>query len=138
MLINSTPYPQFFGSVFSHYNDTNYMGNSGRDPKFAKIDKKLLELAEKGCGVIGIVADVSGSGDTAMLEEAQELVKMTGVTYPNLIPWDGFYTKLPAAAVPTTYFVDSRGRVLGDPVVGAREGREYKQLLLELLQTVEK
>ena len=92
------------------------------------------EMAEKGCGVIGIVADVSGSGDTAMLEEAQELVEMTGVTYPNLIPWEGFYTKLPAAAVPTTYFVDSQGRVLGDPVVGAREGKEYKQLLLELLQ----
>ena len=46
--INSTPYPQFFGAVFSLYNDTNYMGNSGRDPQFVKIDKKLLELAEKG------------------------------------------------------------------------------------------
>ena len=48
MEINSTPYPQFFGAAFSLYNDTNYMGNSGRDPEFIKIDRKLLELAERG------------------------------------------------------------------------------------------
>ena len=48
MEINSTPYPQFFGAAFSLYNDTNYMGNSGRDPNFVPIDRKLLALAEKG------------------------------------------------------------------------------------------
>ena len=46
--INSTDYPQFFGSVFSLYNDTNYMGNCGRNKNFVRIDKKLLTLAEKG------------------------------------------------------------------------------------------
>ena len=46
--INSSPYPQFFGAVFSLYNDTNYMGNSGRDPLFEAMDRKLLALAEKG------------------------------------------------------------------------------------------
>ena len=46
--INSTPYPQFFGAAFSLYNDTNYMGNSGRNADFVKIDHKLLALAEKG------------------------------------------------------------------------------------------
>ena len=48
MEINSTPYPQFFGAAFSLYNDTNYMGNSGRNTDFVKIDHQLLELAEKG------------------------------------------------------------------------------------------
>ena len=28
--VNSTPYPQFVGAVFSLYNCTNYMGNCGR------------------------------------------------------------------------------------------------------------
>ena len=46
--INATPYPQFFGAAFSLYNDTNYMGNCGRDPYFEKLDKKLLKLAEQG------------------------------------------------------------------------------------------
>ena len=48
MEINSTDYPQFVGSVFSLYNDTNYMGNCGRSPDFVKIDEKLLKLAERG------------------------------------------------------------------------------------------
>ncbi|MCR5088998.1 MAG: 2-hydroxyacyl-CoA dehydratase family protein [Oscillospiraceae bacterium] len=48
MEINSSPYPQFFGAVFSLYNDTNYMGNCGRNAEFVRKDKKLLELAERG------------------------------------------------------------------------------------------
>ena len=48
MASNSTPYPQFFGAAFSLSHDTNYIGNSGRDPEFIKIDRKLLELAERG------------------------------------------------------------------------------------------
>ena len=40
--INSTPYPQFIGATFSLYNDTNYMGNCGRFPIFAEIDKKIM------------------------------------------------------------------------------------------------
>ncbi len=46
--INSTDYPQFFGAVFSLYNDTNYMGNCGRNPAFIKMDAKIQELAERG------------------------------------------------------------------------------------------
>jgi hypothetical protein len=46
--INSTAYPQFVGAPFSLYNDTNYMGNCGRSPLFPPVDKKILELAERG------------------------------------------------------------------------------------------
>ena len=46
--VNSTPYPQFFGAVFSLYNDTNYMGNCGRSAEFPLIDKKIMDLVHKG------------------------------------------------------------------------------------------
>ena len=46
--INSTYYPQFVGSVFSLYNDTNYMGNCGRSELFPPIDKKIMKLVHKG------------------------------------------------------------------------------------------
>ena len=46
--INCTNYPQFVGAVFSLYNDTNYMGNCGRNEEFCRKDKKLLALAERG------------------------------------------------------------------------------------------
>lgn len=46
--INSTPYPQFVGAVFSLYNDTNFMGNGGRSAEFPKIDDKIMKLVYKG------------------------------------------------------------------------------------------
>ncbi len=46
--VNSTPYPQFFGAVFSLYNDTNYMGNCGRSAEFPLIDEKIMKLVHKG------------------------------------------------------------------------------------------
>ena len=45
---NGTDYPQFVGSVFSLYNDTNYMGNCGRSELFPPIDKKISKLVEQG------------------------------------------------------------------------------------------
>ena len=46
--VNSTPYPQFFGAVFSLYNDTNYMGNCGRSSEFPEIDEKIAKLVRQG------------------------------------------------------------------------------------------
>jgi len=46
--VNSTPYPQFVGAVFSLYNDTNYMGNCGRSEEFPKIDEKIMNLVHQG------------------------------------------------------------------------------------------
>ena len=55
--INSTPYPQFVGAVFSLYNDTNYMGNCGRSPEFPLIDKKIMALVHKGYAKKNMLAD---------------------------------------------------------------------------------
>ena len=46
--VNSTPYPQFVGAVFSLYNCTNYMGNCGRYAEFNKIDDKIMKLVSQG------------------------------------------------------------------------------------------
>lgn len=46
--VNSTPYPQFVGAVFSLYNNTNYMGNCGRSKEFPLIDEKIMKLVHKG------------------------------------------------------------------------------------------
>lgn len=46
--INSTPYPQFTGAVFSLYNNTNYLGNCGRSEEFPLIDEKIMKLVHKG------------------------------------------------------------------------------------------
>ena len=46
--VNSTDYPQFLGAVFCLYNDTNYMGNSGKSVVFPKIDQQISNLVRQG------------------------------------------------------------------------------------------
>ena len=94
-------------------------------------------LADKGCGIIGVVCDVNGPYDTVQIQTAEEIIADTGVTYRNLLPWDGFDAALPAEYIPTTYFVDSQGRLIGEAAVGARGADDYEALLNEALASLE-
>ena len=93
-------------------------------------------LAEKECAIVGVVIDVPGADDTAMVETAREILGETGVTYLNLVPWETCFEDLPAQFVPTTFFVDSEGHLVGEPAVGARGADEYETLIDDLLGTV--
>ena len=86
-------------------------------------------LADKDCAIIGVVCDVAGPEDDGHIQAAGEIIGDTGVTYRNLIPWDGFDAALPAEYIPTTYFVDSEGKLVGEPAVGARGADDYEALL---------
>ena len=83
------------------------------------IEKLHQEYASKGGGVVGIVADVPAD-DSTFLENAQTIVKESGVTYTNIRAWEGFTELLELQGVPTTYFVDSKGKLIGAPVIGAQ------------------
>ena len=93
-------------------------------------------LQEKGCGIIGVVGDVEGVNDEEHLQQALEILETTGVTYPNLIPWDHWYAMLPVPGFPTTFFVDSEGNIIGEPAVGARGADDYEALLDEALAAI--
>ena len=90
-------------------------------------------LGEKDCAIIGVVCDVAGKDDSAMIGTAKEIIADTGVTYLNLVPWESFAGDLPSQFVPTTYFIDSNGQVVGDAAIGARGADEYEALLDEVL-----
>lgn len=95
-----------------------------------ELEELSKEYADKGVAVVGLVVDVTESDDS-LLSEAQEIVGDTGVTYLNLKAWDGLKDQLSAVATPTTYFVDSSGSLVGDPVIGASV-EKYRQSLDEL------
>ncbi len=93
-------------------------------------------LQEKGCGIIGVVGDVEGVNDEGHIQEALEILESTGVTYPNLLPWDNWEYMLPVPGFPTTFFVDSEGNIIGEPAVGARGADDYEALLDEALAAI--
>ena len=95
-------------------------------------------IKEKGCSVIGIVVDVPSISNTSMVDTAKDILGDTGVTYLNLVPWFTIRDDLPAAFIPTTYFIDSEGHIIGEPAVGARGADEYEKLIDEAIAASEK
>ncbi len=92
-------------------------------------------LKEKECAIVGLVIDVEGPEDKALLDEAKDILADTGVSYLNLFPWDGWYRDLPAQFIPTSYFVDREGHIVGKAAVGARAADEYEKLIDALLES---
>ena len=90
-------------------------------------------LAEKDCAIVGVVVDVAGLDDTARLETAREIIADTGVTYMNLFPWYTLMEAFPAQFIPTSYFVNSEGQIVGEAAIGARGADDYEALIDELL-----
>ncbi len=104
-------------------------------PELEKLNKKL---AEKNCTLIGIVCDVGGINDVSHVETAKEIIKSTSVTYMNLLPWNGFNSQLPSQFIPTTYFIDSQGKIVGEAVVGAKGAGDYEAIIDSLLAQMQK
>ena len=100
-----------------------------------ELEKMNEEFKEKGGAIIGLVNDVP-VGNNKYLQEAQTIVKETGVTFPNLKVWDGFENDLETVGTPVTYFVDSNGKLVGEPILGAHVDK-YKEKMEQFLSEAE-
>ena len=101
-------------------------------PELEKLNK---EWAKKGGAVVGLVDDVP-LDNNAYLEDAKDIVEQTGVTYTNLRAWDGYDDVMSTVGTPTSYFVDSKGKIVGTPVLGASL-KQYKEKMEEYLSQAE-
>ena len=100
-----------------------------------EIEKMYQEYSSQGGGVVGLVVDVPVDNNR-FLENAQAIVKETGVTYPNLRAWEGYNKLLEHQGTPTTYFVDSKGKLIGAPILGAQVAT-YPKEMADLLSKAE-
>ena len=100
-----------------------------------ELEKMNKEFQKKGGAIVGLVDDVPVDNN-AYLKEAQAIVKDTGVTYTNLRAWEGYEDVLSSVGTPTTYFVDSQGKLIGEPILGANLNK-YKEKMEEYLSQAE-
>lgn len=98
------------------------------------LEELSHELEEKGCQLVGLCDDALG-GDEAILTEAKQILEENGVTYTNIVQTEDLRQTLQLSAFPTTYFVDSEGKVLTLPVVG-RDIDQYRARIDEALAIV--
>ena len=95
-------------------------------PELQAISERLQE---KRCGLIGLLYD---GEDLEALEAGKQLMADNGVTYPVILPPGNIDSLFPLEAFPTTYFVDSGGKILGEPIIGAYVD-QYEATVEELL-----
>ena len=84
--------------------------------------------------LIGIIADVM-EGDADMLAEAKAIIEETGADYPHLLLNEELYMNLVGASdsVPTTYFFNQKGELLGY-LVGAQSKEGWEEIINGLLE----
>ena len=95
-------------------------------PELEAINSRLAEL---DCAVVGLLYD---GDDPDALKTAKGIMEENGVTYTVILPPENVDSLFPLEAYPTSYFVSSDGRILGEPVVGAYTDR-YEEVIQELL-----
>ena len=84
-------------------------------PELVEVHK---EFQEKGCGIVGI-EDERKEMDAAMREYAASVLESLGVSFPSVLTVKGNEVLDLVSGYPTTFFVDSEGKVLGKPIEGA-------------------
>ncbi len=87
--------------------------------------------------MIGIISDVM-EGDEEGSATAKDLIAQTGADYPHLLLNESLYSNLLGGvdSVPTTFFVNQKGEVLGY-VVGANSKENWEGMIDELLAETE-
>lgn len=85
-------------------------------PELGKWAKNISPDAQ----IIGIVCDISNSNDSAVISDAKDILQDANANFINIIPDESLQNFLQEVeAVPTTFLVDSKGNIVGEPVVGA-------------------
>ena len=100
-----------------------------------EISSVYSQVKSKGVNIIGVAKD--GPGNTAAI---QKIVDDTGASYKMYIPSasmlnSSFMSKV--TFVPTTFFADGDGNLVGEPVSGTRTASAWQKIINERLAMVE-
>lgn len=99
---------------------------------------KLYDSRPKDSNIISICVDTVDNKDA--VEFATKVMDDAGAKFLTLIPDDVLQKALTdrATLFPTTIFVDSKGKIIGQPHFGGRTEDDYRQAILDRLEQVEK
>ena len=107
-------------------------------PELARLSR---DMESQGVQVVGIPSDcVDNSFAPApmLVAYAKELLGGAGADYPQLLPNVDMYMKFLASvnSVPTTFFVDETGTLVGQVYIGSRDYDAWAAIIQETLALV--
>lgn len=90
------------------------------------IQKLYEEVKKDNINVIGIIADTP---DDENQQLAKNILKKKDVKFDNIIPDETIKNGLlkDTTSMPTTFFVDSNGNIIGDFIIGSHSKEDYKK-----------
>lgn len=95
---------------------------------------KLGDAMPEGTQLVGIVVDIS---DKETLDEAIAILNDSNASFTNLLVSEEMMSYLQTlVGVPTTIFVDAKGTIVGEPLVGSRSGADYRKEIEKALKLV--
>ena len=94
-----------------------------------ELGRMAGELEEQGCQLVGLCTDAM---DDEVAAAAGQLLRDAGASYLNLRCTEAIMEDISLLAWPTTYFVDSEGRLLTAPFEGA-DPDTYREILADCL-----
>ena len=107
---------------------------------------KLSDEYEQNGGQVQIIGlctdlvDMDTNRVDSQIELANQIVELTGADYTHLVPDDEMLNFLMEniIGVPTTFFVDSQGKEVGESVIGARDQAAWQEEINNRLAMLEK
>ena len=109
--------------------------------EMADLGRLAQDMKAQGVQVVGLLSDAIGlslAPEEDTLLKARQIVESTGADYPHLLPTKDLYWRVigQITAVPTTFFVDASGRLVGYAYQGARSYDAWKAILEETLASL--
>ncbi len=106
-------------------------------PDLGDLERAYKDQGFEILGITGDVIDPSGNLREKQMQDARNIIEDTGITYPVLIPSPELLEYVDLVAYPTTYFVDSRGNMLGEARIGSMQRDAWENLIREYLADAE-
>ena len=102
--------------------------------EMADLGRLAEDMKAEGVQIVGLLSDATDASLSSVeykVNLAREIAEATGASYPHLLPSKKLYRKVISgiSAVPTTFFVDETGAIVGGPYVGARNYSAWKQII---------
>lgn len=106
-------------------------------PDLAEI---LKERQDKGFNIIGVVTDVQNTDEGMQeyaAEEAHKIIDQTGANYTHLLLSSDIITNMVEPysinSIPTTFFVDSNGKVIDGPHIGSLSKSGWDKIIDDVM-----
>lgn len=95
-------------------------------PNLIKLNK---EFEKKGGQIVGLVFDAV---EDDLIREAKDIVTDLNIDFLTLLPNDSLRKQFDAMSYPITYFINQKGEIIGEPIMGARVAG-YREMMEKYL-----